>query len=445
MGKTILFSPVGGTDPISKHNIYDGSMLHICRHMKPDKVIMYMSSEILAYHRADNRYEYCLDRLAEMQNRKMEYEVIEREELLKVQEFNYFFEEFKEVIENILATMEADDTLLLNVSSGTPAMKSGLLVLQTLEGYPAKLIQVDTPAKKMNEHEHTEYDVELLWELNEDNRISEKRCHEISCPSLYRLKQEGILRQHINAYDYQAALSVADTIGGKGTEEYYEMIKAAGQRLALDFSELSKSIKNIDFPTLPVRSSADQKYFEYALNLDIKLRKKEYADFIRALTPLIVDMFERILLKQCKININDYCTKQDKVRKWSAEKLKGTELLEYLNEEYNGEFRASAVYSDHIRILIQRMATDESLKKLVTDVREVEAKIRNLAAHEIVSVTDNSIEELTGFSGEAIMKKIKKLFHYTDMNIKEEYWNSYDDMNRKILNKIQPGMQRGDK
>lgn len=30
MSKVVLFSPVGGTDPISENNYYDGSLLHIC-------------------------------------------------------------------------------------------------------------------------------------------------------------------------------------------------------------------------------------------------------------------------------------------------------------------------------------------------------------------------------------------------------------------------------
>ena len=47
MNKIILFSPVGGTDPISLTNCCDGSMLHICRHYKPDKVMLYMSKEMI--------------------------------------------------------------------------------------------------------------------------------------------------------------------------------------------------------------------------------------------------------------------------------------------------------------------------------------------------------------------------------------------------------------
>lgn len=45
MGKRILFSPVGGTDPIKY--LHDGSMLHICRHYRPDEVVLYMSKEIM--------------------------------------------------------------------------------------------------------------------------------------------------------------------------------------------------------------------------------------------------------------------------------------------------------------------------------------------------------------------------------------------------------------
>ena len=56
MNRTILFSPVGGTDPISSSNLRDGSLLHICRWYKPDKVYLYMSKEILALHEKGNRY-----------------------------------------------------------------------------------------------------------------------------------------------------------------------------------------------------------------------------------------------------------------------------------------------------------------------------------------------------------------------------------------------------
>ena len=71
MGKTILFSPVGGTDPISQTNCRDGSMLHICRWYKPDTVYLYMSHEMLKFQEQDDRYRYCINELAKLQGRKI--------------------------------------------------------------------------------------------------------------------------------------------------------------------------------------------------------------------------------------------------------------------------------------------------------------------------------------------------------------------------------------
>ena len=198
MGKTILFTPVGGTDPISSTNCQDGSMLHICRAYQPDKIIMYMSKEMLEFQEMDDRYQYCIERLGKMQGHDYEIEIVERRELTKVHEFDYFYQDFRNIIQNIYNDMNKDDTLLLNVSSGTPAMKSGLLVLQTLGEFPAKLIQVVTPERKINEHIHRDYDVQTLWELDEDNNENyENRCREIECPSLSSIKKEEMIKKPV--------------------------------------------------------------------------------------------------------------------------------------------------------------------------------------------------------------------------------------------------------
>ncbi len=43
----------------------------------------------------------------------------------------------------------------------------------------------------------------------------------------------------------------------------------------------------------------------------------------------------------------------------------------------------------------------------IRSLREVESKVRNMAAHEIVSVTDDLIKGKTGYSANKIMKTIK--------------------------------------
>lgn len=436
MNRTLLFSPVGGTDPISSTNCRDGSLLHICRTYRPDEVYLYMSQEILVKHRQDNRYFYCLDRLCEMQNRKVEYHIIERPELRNVQDFDYFYYDFKEIINGIMQTLDDSDILLLNISSGTPAMKSGLLVLTTLGEFRCRTIQVSTPERAMNEHIHKGYDVETLWELDEDNRTDfENRCKEVKCPTLSLLKREEIIKRHLRAYDYAAALAVASELSEADTQNYLPLLKMAQARVLLDGATAYKIAQAEAVDCFPVKSGNERKYFEYILNLEIKLRRKEYVDFIRGITPVIVDMLELILKTELNVNVNDYCNSSAGIRRWDRNKLDGTPVLKALEKEFKS-FDYKNVYSIHLVSIINELSTKPELKKLVQELRSVEEKIRNLAAHEIISVTDETIKSRTGFTAKAILDKIKQCLVYGGINIKKECWNSYDDMNTLITRRI---------
>lgn len=441
MGKTILFTPVGGTDPISASNCYEGAVLHICRYYKPDKVILYMSREMLENQEKDNRYLYCLERLEKLQNRTIEYEIVERRELSNVHEFDYFYKDFRAIIQNIYASMKEGDSLLLNISSGTPAMKSGLLVLQTIGEFPATLIQVATPEKGMNEHIHKGYDVETLWDLNQDNLPDAKnRCKEITCPSLKKIKQEEIIKKHIEAYDYNAALSVTETMKQEDVRKYRSIIELASRRVLLDFAGVDKIARQTGFDCIPVKASSDRKLFEYALNMDVRLKRGEYVDFIRAITPLLVDLFELVLKKQCSVDINDYCEvkkyKRVSRRQWSESKLQKTEVKQVLDKAFQGKFNGTDIYAVHLKYLIDHFSDNSTLKELVEKLRSVEEQIRNDAAHDVISVTEETIIQKTGFTSTKIMQMIQNLFYYTGISVKKEYWKSYDEMNMRILKEI---------
>lgn len=65
MGRLMFFSPIGGTDPIASANEYDGSMLHICRYYKPNKVYLFLSNEMLARQKSDDRYRLCIEKIGQ--------------------------------------------------------------------------------------------------------------------------------------------------------------------------------------------------------------------------------------------------------------------------------------------------------------------------------------------------------------------------------------------
>lgn len=448
MNKTVLFSPIGGTDPISQDNYKDGSMLHICRFMKPDKVYLYLSKEMTEYENYDHRYTYCLEKLMEYQGRKFEYERIERPELTDVYDYDFFYPEFSEIINHIINNeMDETDTLILNIASGTPAMKSALAVMQTISEYPCRLIQVTTPNKSINKHDISGYDPILMWEYNEDNLPgSENRCIDVSLPALALMKKEEIIKMHIQACDYRAALQVAETLPAPATEKYIDLIRMAAARLQFDLSTVSKLETKTGFQCLPIRSGDAIRRFEYALNLQIKLDKQEYADFIRAITPLIVDLFEQVLNEKCSFDVDDYCRPANKAknipRKWDISRLKsdenGLKALRALDNEYiNNGFTPGPVYSDHLKVIIDEFSSDDAIKKVVGELRGVEANIRNLAAHELESFNEQKILDMTGLSAKAIMQNIRSLFGYAGYKIPKDGWSSYKKMNEFIIGSMQ--------
>ncbi len=438
MGRKILFSPVGGTDPISQNNLHDGALLHICRWYKPDDVYMYMSDEIIKKRDADNRYIYCLDRLSEKTGHTMNYHEIERPDLDKVYDFNFFYNDFKKELDQIIGEADESDTIYLNISSGTPAMKSGLLVLATLLDYRCKLIQVVTPVGKMNEHNHDENDIEMLWELDEDNDDDAvNRCRVAYCPSLTEIQQKDIIKKHVANYDYAAALDLADDMSEEAACSFIDLLRMARERQLLNLSEFDKYQKKLGVDFSPVKSSNERNYFEYALELSCKLKRGEYADFIRGVTPIVADLFELILKSRCSIDISAYYrVEKNGAKKWDTYKISAdTELSSALQGDWN-EPVSGNVGSAALLNAILYYSDDVSLNELVQEVRDVEEKVRNIAAHQIVSINEQMIKSNTGFTPQRIINDIKRLFSYTNIRLKKEFWDSYDDMNSYITEVI---------
>ena len=55
MAECVLFTCVGTSDPVRE--MRDGSMLHIMRHYRPEKVYIFLSKEMEDFEKADRRLE----------------------------------------------------------------------------------------------------------------------------------------------------------------------------------------------------------------------------------------------------------------------------------------------------------------------------------------------------------------------------------------------------
>lgn len=137
----------------------------------------------------------------------------------------------------------------------------------------------------MDFEERQEYDVETIWELNEDNQEnSQNRCKEIRCRNLVSLLKRDIIKKHVLAYDYFAALSVADEIKGDLLPQAYTILQIAAERVRLNRKAISQLQNQYHYDLYPIKEGDKQKAFEYALVLQMKLMKGELVDFVRGIT-----------------------------------------------------------------------------------------------------------------------------------------------------------------
>ena len=180
-------------------------------------------------------------------NHKFEVHIIENPDMVDVQQYDVFYDEFRKIISEIEEQKEKEDQLLVNMASGTPGMKSALLIMATLAEYRFLPIQVSTPQKKSNlEHEERdEYDVKANWELNEDNEESaENRCQEVKCLNLMRLLKIDMIKKHLLSYDYHAALAVGKEIKDELNPVAWKWLQSADARAVLDWERMNRFTRN---------------------------------------------------------------------------------------------------------------------------------------------------------------------------------------------------------
>ncbi len=194
MNKYVLFSPIGATDPV--RDDYDGPMLHIVRHYKPERIYLFYTKE--------------MKRKSELVRKALESFDVKLEEILtdidNPHDFDIFARKFDPLLNRIQAE-NPDSKLLVNITSGTPQMNSALCLEVVTSNVKLNAIQVASPSKGSNENKaHGGKLDENLDNIMEDGEyISPNRCIE---PNLLTFKRASLKRDIISLtenYEYRAA------------------------------------------------------------------------------------------------------------------------------------------------------------------------------------------------------------------------------------------------
>lgn len=446
----VLFTCVGKSDPLTiyehqKENekpeaekAYDAAFLHIARKFRPEKIYFYMSKDICEFDELDNRYEKSIELLNKQLNTHIQIQKLPRPKLIEVQRFDEFYDDFEDIIKQIVDEHGEDVEILCNVSSGTPAMKATLQILAALSKYKITPIQVTDPTKGQgNRVSLDKYDLDFCWELNEDNSSNEDRTY-LSKNDKFNFKiQKEFLTNLINSYDYEAAYQLASQYKHRIDKELLNILKFALDRYNLDTKNI---LKNHNRFLLPYQEEEKAKLFEYSLLLLLKKEKGEIVDFLRGLTPFLYTVCER-LIHELKIDLDQFC--YGNVKKLSRDKLQtndeGKEFLEILDKYFKSKYKSNYKTSDlseknMLPILYEKLG-DTELRLRLKSLNNLREAKRNIASHEITCIREGDLIVNLKKDMDDYVNDIKIVLSCLGFDVKNN-WNSYEKMNKKIIKKL---------
>lgn len=437
---SVLFSPIGASDPVRSE--HDGPMMHILRHYRPEKVYLFLTKQMADREEKHNTYMDSIRYLSK------ECEVIRYfTEIGRPDDFDGLT-----IIASLLQEVEKENegkTILLNISSGTPQIKSTLSMIATTNPNIYKVVKVSTPNNSSNNTEQFDPEKHILSEWMETNLDHHgegaNRCSE---PYLWIFKRP-MLRNEIlsliEGYNYAGALQLYESNKIILSDKIGLLLKHGYLRQNLEDKDAKEYAKKVDkyqqlYPTLPYDLA---NLLEYYLVMDNKYERLEYADLIVRLEVFLTSL-QWIMLKEIvKVKKEDIVTK-GKVEKWDIQALqtKFPNLQQYSNQEYSNEIGKTATF-EWDRFINSKALTmilkywNEQNEHKIQDVlveiekwRDVIEQLRNSVAHTITDVTAQSIYNVYGKNVDVFMTSLKtNLMKASNGKIKNEHFDIYKNIN----------------
>ena len=225
---TTLISCIGDTDPI--RNRHDGALLHLVRVFRPKKILLIYSEHALSKETNILLALNSIDGYNPMIEKSDE--VISDSEV-------FIFDKMYEVLNGIISKYsKEDEDLILNLSSGTPQMKSALFTINRLKDINVKAYQVVTPSHSSNEgikHDNN-LDIDYLISTNLDNRDDfEKRILEDKAEKFQQTLIKRTMKDLLNSFDYESLYNLS--------KRYRVLSKNKMKKIISSLKDLTEAVK----------------------------------------------------------------------------------------------------------------------------------------------------------------------------------------------------------
>ena len=400
----ILFSPLGDTDPV--RGCYDGAMLHIVRHYQPERIVLFYTHDMAEKERHDHRYTRAVQRLApECQIEEVFTEIRDA----------HLYESFSRILpQEVLRIREIspESTLLLNLSSGTPQMKTVLAMLASDMEHCIG-VQVAAPARhsnRANEATQDAEDIDALLENNFDNEEgAENRCEEPPLSAFHYYAERSRILSLIDSYEYAAAGKIARR-SALVPPEASLLLSHAERRSMLLTEEAKAVLREYEGKKLFPFTGKTEELVEYFLMMQIDQETGRLSNLMLRMIPFLYEFLREYTAKNLTIPIRSLCEPCHGVRLLVRERLtvQEKELLAALDREFPYGYRDQplsfyllslcctyAGEAQRVRDAKLHTAVMAELES-IADIRQ----LRNETAHEIVNVTEDRFQQKVGMGSQ---------------------------------------------
>ena len=439
----ILFSPIGDTDPV--RGCRDGAMLHILRHYAPEKIIMFFTKEMEDRDKENDKYALAIHKLSQECEVEKIYSGITNAHL-----YDAFLTVLPKTVYEIRERYPKDE-ILLNLSSGTPQIKT-LMAFLAIDVDRVKGIQVSTPemaSNHINPVERDLEDIETMLEMNEDNEPGQKnRCEEPKLNVIRRYGLRGQIISLVQNYEYRGAFEIYKNnqhLFGKYTGL---LLEHAVYRENMMANEARKILPEFRGRSLfKIAESTPQKLADFFLVMQIRQRKGQLPELLVKITPFLYEI-ARFYVREIKnFNLDACCiTKKGKISYISTTRIAKYDraLLDVFNKEYKGQFRDGPLSLSSLLLICQYlsetiMISNEHHTEIIQELRllrDVEEKLRNCVAHEIYNVSEEIFKKEAGISSTELIKHLRKVLELVFENKVKGFSNVYDEINTMLVETI---------
>ena len=412
--KRILFSPLGDTDPI--RDCHDGACLHILRHYQPERVVLFYTKDMENKERRDHRYTRAIHKLSPN---------CAIEEIFSGIVAAYLYEEFSKILPEAVQSLRdryPEHEILINLSSGTPQMKTVLAMLAA-DTERCRGIQVPSHSGKSNRKNKPasdDVDVDILLEVNVDDEEGAKnRCEEPPLSVFRYHAEKNRIISLIHAYEYNAALTLARS-SSLVPADAKQLLKHAAARTDLLPDKARKILAEYNGQKLFLFTGEEELLIEYFLIMQIDQENDHLSNFMLRISPFLDKFLLDYVQKNVRggrqnpqniLNLSRYVKRKGGYR-LERERIEQAahKLLTRLDREYGGykdsdlSFTLLIYYCDYMQeegLTKDTKLHDDMMAELgkLGDIRI----LRNNVAHQITNITRESFQKVTQMTPPALM------------------------------------------